>query len=274
MSEKQQKTPPAPIFIVSGGLGTSGEQIVNSVLAQFPGAGIPVTVFPSIRQRAQLEHPIAEAAETGGTIVHTLVDSEVRQALVEMAKARNVVAVDLMGPLLDRLAGLLGRPPLGRPGFYRQLNRTYFERVSAIEYAMAHDDGRNRQDWPNADAILIGVSRTGKTPLSMYLSVLGWKTANMPIIPDIAIPQELYRVKRTHVIGLTIDIDRLLAYRRRRASHLGMSTRTAYANPARIEEELEVAHQVFRCGGFYVVDVTDKPVESSADEVIRRLEPK
>lgn len=271
MAESEPAILPPPVFIVSGGAGASGEQVVNTVLAQFQGIDVPVVTIPNIRNSAQIRNAVARARDAGGTIVHTLVDAELRAEMVRQAKASSVVALDLMGPLIERLADVLKQPPLGLPGYYRQLHANYFERVAAIDYAMAHDDGRNRQDWPEANVLLIGVSRSGKTPLSMYLAVLGWKVANLPLVPEIPTPEELFHLNRAKVIGLLIDIDRLLAFRTRRARHLGMAANATYTHPARVEEELRAARRVYRQGRFHVIDVTDKPVETSADEVIKWL---
>jgi len=271
MSTEGQQTHPPPIFIVSGGIGTSGEQVVNTVLAQFPEITVSVIPVPNVRHLEQLEGVIAQAKELGGTIVHTMVDTHLRHRLIDLAQEHSVTAIDLMGPLLDRLATVLGQPPLEKPGLYRQVHRPYFERIEAIEYALAHDDGQNREDWPAADVLLVGVSRTGKTPLSIYLSVLGWKVANLPIVPELPTPPELYQLEPARVIGLTLDLDRLLAFRRRRISQLGIPAQSTYTDPAKIEEEIRVAQNVFRKGGFYIMDVTDKTVEVSADEVIKRI---
>lgn len=271
MSNEEQTISPPPIFIVSGGVGASGEQLVNTVLAQFPDLTVPVIPVRSVRHPEQIEGVVAQAKEQGSLIVHTMVDSSLRQQLNELAQANGVIAIDLMGALLERLTTVLGQLPLEKPGLYRQLHRPYFERIEAIEYALKHDDGQNPEGWPDAEVLLVGVSRTGKTPLSIYLSVLGWKVANLPIVPEISIPSELYQLDPARVIGLKIDPDRLIAYRRRRIGQLGIPVQSAYADPARIEEELEVAQKVFQRGAFFTIDVTDKTVEYSADEVIKRI---
>jgi [pyruvate, water dikinase]-phosphate phosphotransferase / [pyruvate, water dikinase] kinase len=271
MATETRHSPVPPLIIVSGGTGTSGEQVVNTVLAQFPDAQVPVVILSSIRRPEQIEGAIAQAVATGGAIVHTLVDDDLRRQLIDRATRRGVVTLDLMGPLLAHLAHILNQAPLGRPGFYRQIHRTYFERVAAIEYAMAHDDGLNHQGWPDADVVLVGVSRTGKTPLSIYLSVLGWKAANMPLVPQIPIPPELYRLDRSRVIGLTIGVDRLLVFRRQRAQAMGLSSDASYAQPGEVARELAFARDVFQRGGFHVINVTERPVEASADEIIRRI---
>jgi regulator of PEP synthase PpsR (kinase-PPPase family) len=274
MSTKGQSNPPPPIFIVSGGIGASGEQVVNTVLAQFPDVKVPVMTVRNVRRPEQLQDVITQAKEQGGAIVHTMVETEMRRRLINLAHEHGVVAIDLMGALLERLTSVLGRLPVEKPGLYRQHHRPYFERIEAIEYTLKHDDGQNPEGWPEADVVLVGVSRTGKTPLSVYLSVLGWKAANFPIVPEISIPPELYQLISSRVIGLKIDLDRLLTFRRRRVGQLGIQAQSAYTDPARIEEELELAQSVFKKGGFFTIDVTDKSVEFSADEIIKRISSK
>ena len=157
---------PLPIYIVSGGVGTSGEQVVHTVLVQFPESQISLITTGHVRQVEQIEEVVAQAASSGGLIVHTLVESHLRSTLAHLAQERGVTTVDLMGPLLSRLSNVLGQEPIGQPGLYRQLRQDYFERVAAIEFTMAHDDGQNPQDWPLAEIVLTGVSRAGKTPLA------------------------------------------------------------------------------------------------------------
>ncbi|MGC9523254.1 MAG: pyruvate, water dikinase regulatory protein [Anaerolineae bacterium] len=271
MPAKQEVTSLPPIIIVSGGVGSSGEQVVNTVLAQFPDARVPVKIVPNIRQPSQIRDAVDQARATGGTIVHTLVEADLRQHMIDYAARRGVVALDLMGPLIDRLEAVTGQEALERPGYYRQLRRSYFDRIAAIEFAVAHDDGLKPEDWPDADILIIGVSRTGKTPLSMYLSVIGWKAANLPLVPQIPVPDDLFRLDQSRVIGLTMDVDHLVAFRRDRARRLGMSTDSDYASELSVAKELEFAHRVFRRGGFQVLDVTDRTVEASADEIIRKV---
>ncbi|HNU74696.1 MAG TPA: pyruvate, water dikinase regulatory protein [Deltaproteobacteria bacterium] len=262
---------PPPVFIVSGGAGTSGEQIVNTVLAQFPDNAVPVVTIGNVRLAGQIEEAVAQAKSAGGIIVHTLVDAELRRILIRLAGEQGVFEADLMGPLLERLADILGRAPLGRPGLYRALKREYFDRIGAIDYTMSHDDGQKPQDWAKADVLIIGVSRTGKTPMSVYLSVLGWKAANCPIIPRVPLPEELYRLDTSRVIGLTIDPDRLMMIRRQRMGRIGVSERTDYTDPSMLDEEMLAARKVFRSGGFSVINMTDRTIESGADEIIKRV---
>ena len=259
----------APVFVVSGGVGASGEQLVRTALAQFEATGVPVEIVPRVRQVGQLQPVVDEAAARGGLLVHTLVDPDLRQALVGLAQEAGVVAIDLMGPLLDQLAAVLGQAPLGQPGRYRQIHAASFARVEAIEFALAHDDGRDPQGWSQAEIVLVGVSRAGKTPTSVYLAVLGWKVANVPLVPGMPAPEQLFALDRRRVVGLTVDPDQLAAYRRGRQQRLNMPLGAAYTDALAIEEEIEAARRIMRRGGFRVVDVTDKPVEQIADEVLR-----
>lgn len=174
---------PPPVFIVSGGAGTSGEQIVNTVLAQFPDNAVPVVTIGNVRLAGQIEEAVAQAKSAGGIIVHTLVDAELRRILIRLAGEQGVFEADLMGPLLEKLADILGRAPLGRPGLYRALKREYFDRIGAIDYTMSHDDGQRPQDWAKADVLIIGVSRTGKTPMSVYFPFSAGKRQTARLSP-------------------------------------------------------------------------------------------
>ena len=264
-------TDPPPIYVVSGGTGASAEQLVHTVLVQFPDSQVPVVVLAPVRQKEQIEDVVALAATSGGIIVHTLVDAGLREDLIRFSLEKHVVSIDLMGDLLTCLSRVLGQEPMGRPGLYRQLHQAYFERVSAIEFTMAHDDGMNTEDWSLAEIMLVGVSRVGKTPLSVYLSVLGWKVANVPVILGLPVPAGLFQLDPRRVIGLDIGGNRLLIHRQRRLSRIGVREPSDYIVPAKIEEELGSARGVFQQGGFSVIDVTDKPIEASANEVIELI---
>src|SRR5512139_474415 len=266
---KRDATP--PVHIVSGGSGASGQQIVDTALAQFPTLRLPVIVRNNVRTLEQVEAAVKEAAADGGTLVHTLVDGGLREALIRLGRKKGVVTIDLMGPLLEQVAGRTGAKPVEQPGLYRNLRKDYFERVEAIDFAVSHDDGGRPEDISSADLVIVGVSRCGKTPLSMYLAVHGWKAANVPIIRDIPLPAELFRIDRRRVIGLNIEHRRLLEYRKKREEHMGRFGPTAYSSPSAVFEELEVAGKICRESGFHVVDVTDKPIEIIADEIIKFL---
>lgn len=264
-----QATP--PLYIVSGGTGACGDQIVQTILAQFPDHSLPVIIVPHVRHADQIAEIIQQASASGGAIVHTFVDGSMRTDLIEAARARNIPAFDLMGDLIVYLSTVLGRPPLGQPGLYRELNQPYFDRIEAIEFALYHDDGMNPQDLPQAEIVLTGVSRVGKSPLSMYLSVQGWKTANVPLVKDQPPLPELFQIERQRVFGLTIAPDTMRAHRETRRQKLGTAHTAEYINLSAIFDELEYAQTIFKKGGFTTIDVTHKPIESSADEIIQTI---
>lgn len=259
------------IFILSGGIGASGEQLVHTVLAQFPPDSVQVHTHGNLRHPEQVTQALEQAHQTASLVVHTLVDPALRAHLELEACRLQVQTLDLMGPLLSWVTQQAGQMPKGQPGLYRQLRREYFDRVSAIDYSLAHDDGKNPEGWPRAEALLVGVSRVGKTPLSLYLAVLGWKVANYPLVPQVPPPQGLFALNPERVFGLTVEPGQLLQYRQRRQSQLGAPGTSAYVNPQAIYEEVEAARQIFRRGHFTVVDMTDKTIEQGADEIIRHL---
>lgn len=257
------------ILIASGGVGASAEQVVFTVLAQYPQNDVRVITIPSLRFSHQIDDVVKRAQNENAILVHTLVDRKLRDQLTAQASKNGVIAIDLMGMLFERLSARLGQEPLGQPGLYRQLKQDYFDRVAAIEYTMAHDDGQHPDGWLEAQIVLLGVSRVGKTPLSMYLSVLGWKVANIPLVLGIAPPSKLNELDPRRVIGLKIDVTQLVAFRQQRQRRLGVIGSSDYTNPEKIFEELQFAEEYYRKGKFFTIQVTDKPIETSADEVIR-----
>jgi [pyruvate, water dikinase]-phosphate phosphotransferase / [pyruvate, water dikinase] kinase len=269
---EQQINPPIPhIYIISGGAGTSGALLVNTVLAQFPDRQVHVIVVPRVRQREQIQDIVNKAKQINGTLIHTLVDRRLREALIEMARLQKVVEIDIVGQLMDRFTEITQKTPVDEPGLYRRLNRAYFDRVEAIEYTMNHDDGREPRKWVDADILILGPSRSGKTPLSMYLAVQGWKVANLPIIPGIKPPNELHSIDKRRVVGLTIDAGQLISHRLHRQRHLGTQGTSAYADPSAIHEEIVHVKKLYRRENFAVVNVTDKPIEASANEIVNIL---
>jgi [pyruvate, water dikinase]-phosphate phosphotransferase / [pyruvate, water dikinase] kinase len=258
-----------PIYVISGGIGASGEQLAHTVLAQFPENKIPVILVSKVRGMEKVREVVDEAVENNGTIVHTMIDPQLRKGLVKYAKNRGAVEFDIIGPLLERMSQVLNHEPLNKPGLYRHQHQAYFERMEAIEFTRAQDDGQNPEGWKDAEIVLAGVSRTGKTPLSMYLSFLGWKVANVPIVLGMPPNRVLFDLEPAKVVGLTIEPGQLLMHRQHRQRRLGTSGPSNYTAPEKVYEEVEYARLLYRKSGFFVVDVTDKPIETMADEVIR-----
>jgi [pyruvate, water dikinase]-phosphate phosphotransferase / [pyruvate, water dikinase] kinase len=260
------------IYIVSGGKGLAGENVVKSILVQFPDFKVPTSIESDVLSEDDVLATVIKARNNNGIIVHTMVNKRLRIKLVSFCIEYGVPHFDLMGQLTDYLTDALGVEPIQVPGLFRKINQDYFDRVAAIEFSLSTDDGMNSRKISQADIVLTGISRTGKTPLSIYLAMFGWKVANVPLVKDIPPPDELFRIDEKRVFGLTIDSSSLLAQRKRRVAQMGNFDSGSYLDIRTINEELLNADNIFRKGRFTVIDVTNKPVESSANEIVHLIQ--
>ena len=260
-----------PIYIASGGKGLAGEAVVQSVLIQFPNNKVPVIICPDILNQGKVDEVVSRALETKGIIVHTMVDPEIRKLLIESCIKNGVNHIDLVGNLSDYLSDLLKIRPISKPGLYRLSNIAYFQRVEALDFTLKQDDGQSPDKIPQSDIILTGVSRTGKTPLSIYLAMFGWKVANVPLVYGIEPPAALFEADPKRVFGLDISPVYLISQRANRIKNLGMSQDSDYINKRKVGEELDFARRIFERGGFTVISITNKPIESSANEILTIL---
>ncbi len=271
MNKDSQNEKFPPIYIVSGGKGLAGDAVVQSVLIQFPNNKVPVIIVPDILNQERIDNIISKVLVTNGVIVHTMVDPEARKMLIYSCIESGVKHFDLVGDLSDYLSNLLNTKPISKPGLYRLSNIAYFQRVEAIDFTLKVDDGQNPERIVQADIVLTGVSRTGKTPLSVYLAMFGWKVANVPIIPGIEPPEGLFNADPGRVFGLDISPVYLIAQRANRVKSLHMDEDTDYINARKVGEELAFARRIFERGGFTEIQITNKPIESSANEILNIL---
>jgi len=256
------------VFVVSDGTGTTAEQVVHAALTQFTSAQVEVQRRPGVRTGEQVRQVVQEAAQVGGFVVHTLVSDKLREMMLHTGRLHNVETIDLMGPLLARISQQLDISPSEKPGLFRQLNEEYFRRIETVEFALHHDDGLRIHELPQAEIVLVGVSRTFKTPLSIYLSFKSWLVANVPVVLGTKPPPALFELPPGRVCGLTIDPVRLAELRQVRQRRLGGAT-GQYADPDYVQREVEYALRIFRSQrGWPVVDVTDKPIEETASEIL------
>jgi len=260
------------IFVVSGGKGASGSQALQTALAQFDDARASVTVVPEVRTAEQIMDVVLKASAAGALVVHTLVDPQLRATMTDACRRNNVSALDLMGPLLQQLAQHIGHRPLGQPGRYRRLREEDLTRIEAIEFTVEHDDGKRAYDLDKAEIVLVGPSRVGKTPVSIYLATLGWKVANVPLAREMQPPDKLFEIDKRRIVGLRMDAGQLVYFRRERGRRLGFRPGADYSAPVALLEELEYAESVFRKGGFHAIDMTDKPIEEAAEDVIATIQ--
>lgn len=256
------------IFVVSDATGGTAERILKAALTQFEGAEVEIEIRSYIRTGDQVEEVAKEAAAAGGFVIHTLVSDELRDRILQEGRIHNVETIDLMGPLLDRLSGQLAVTPLEKPGLFHQLNEDYFRRIETMEFAMRHDDGLHAEELDQAEIILVGVSRTFKTPLTMYLAFKGWLAANVPIVMNTDLPEILYQLPPGRVFGLTMDTRRLSALRSVREHAWGMVS-NEYSDLHFVRREVMHALKVFQKPPQWpVINVTAKPIEEIAGEIL------
>ena len=268
MKEREKKEKTKPIYVVSGGKGVAGNNMVQSVLIQYPNNDVPVIIVPNVSDEKKLREIVSKAKKDGGLITHTMVNSDLRKSLIKQAKEEDVKQIDFMGELADYLDGTLGIPSLKSPGLFREINQRYFDRIDAIEFTLNQDDGMSPERLNKAEIILCGVSRSGKTPLSVYLSMYGWKVANVPLVNGIKPPRELFEVDPKRVFGLHISQQHLIAHRIKRLKSLPRHDSSKYTDEKLVKNEIRNASFVFKKGGFTVIHVSSKPVESSANEIL------
>lgn len=260
------------VFVVSDFTGETASSVVRAAFRQFPGLNLGVRRFRDVSGEDQVCQICDMAAREGAVIASTLVNKAWREALARRANAQKVILIDLFGPLLDGLAEKLNACPLGTPGSQHQLNEEYFRRVKAIEYSSATDDGASPGLLPEADCVILGVSRTCKTPLSMYLANKGLRTANIPLVPELQAPEELFCVDARKIIGLTIKPEALQKIRRDRLVMLGLDPEQAnYAKGERVQRELDHARELCKKLGAKTVDVTGRALEETAQEILEYL---
>jgi regulator of PEP synthase PpsR (kinase-PPPase family) len=259
----------APIvYILSDSIGETGEIVVKAAGSQFDLGHLDIRRIPYLTTTGQVEEGLIEAKEAGGIIVYTLVCPNLKNFLIEKATEMGLVHVDLMTPVLDALKTITDTSPKYEPGLIRKIDKAYFNKVEAIEFAVKYDDGKEPRGLLRADLIIIGISRTSKTPLCMYLAHKGIKTANVPLVPDIAPPAELFKVNPQKVVGLTIKPSLLFEIRKERLKTMGLVQTADYANLERIFSELDYATGIMKKIGCPILDVTNKATEETAAKLM------
>lgn len=263
MADKQKQ-----VFIISGGKGVAGHTLVQSLLIQYPKNQLKVKVVPEVQTIEKITTVVQRVKLNEGILVHTMVNGKLRQMLIHECQNQKVKHIDLMGDLASYIENDLGLKSVNVPGLYRRINAQYFDRIDAIEYTLNHDDGVSPDRLHNAEVILTGVSRAGKTPLSVYLSMFGWKVANVPLVEGIKPPDELFEVDKNRVFGLKISVSQLISHRHKRLKSMGPQDLSNYVDASSVRKELQYADLIFKKGDFTTINVTHKPIETSANEIL------
>jgi [pyruvate, water dikinase]-phosphate phosphotransferase / [pyruvate, water dikinase] kinase len=262
---------PVELHVVSDSTGETAVRLVHALEAQFPDQPFVEIRHPRVEDVEDLARAVNRAKGKPAVIVYTLVQPEWRNAMRSLCRGARVHYCDVLGHPIESVKRVSGMAARMTPGARAALDESYFRRMEAIEFAVKFDDGVGARGLPDADIVLVGVSRTSKTPLSMYLGYLGYKTANVPVVRGIEPPPELFTADPAKIVGLTIDAERLADIRRVRVRNMGGSNRN-YAELVAIYEELDEAAAVHRRLGCPVLDVSDLSIEETAHRIIRLVE--
>ncbi len=256
------------LHLLSDSTGETLEAIAKAALAQFEGADVIRHFWPMVRSQQHLDRIMGDVAAKPGLVFYTMASAELREKLVERCTALGLPVVAVLDRAVEALESALGQHPRARPGRQHVMNAAYFARVDAIHYTIAHDDGVAWEDWEDADIVLAGVSRTSKTPTSIYLANRGYKVANIPIVVESPPPPALFGLRQPLVVGLTTAPDRLIQVRRNRLLSLNQAPETAYVDQDRVGRELAYARRMFADNDWPVIDVTRRSIEETAAAVI------
>lgn len=259
------------IYVVSGGKGVTGHTIVQTLIIQYPENALKVELIPDVRTEEKVIDVIKKVKDANGILTHTMVNSDLRTFLIEECEKQQVKQADLMGRLADIIENDFGLQSVNTPGLYHKINAQYYRRIEAMEYTLNHDDGLNAQNLREADIVVTGVSRCGKTPLSVYMSMFGWKVANVPLITGIDPPKELFEIDKNRVFGLNINLNHLVIQRQKRWKNFGNLPKMNYVDSKSVGKELQYANLIFRRGGFTKINISNKAIESTSNEILGML---
>ncbi len=264
---------PLPVFVISDGTGETAEKVVRAALRQFRGHVVHVQTYSRVTSLPQLRKLLRRAHRSGAMVVTTLVSSDMRAEASRAAHQAGFRHIDLLGALLDQLEGFFDDAPAEVPGLLHEVDDRYFRRIEAVEFTVKADDGKEPRLLRQADLVLVGVSRTSKTPLSTFLAHKGFKVGNVPLVLDRPPPPQLFEVDQEKIFALTIDPEILRTIRWERLRAMGLGSDTNYSDMDYILAELEYAEELFRGNPEWpVIDVTNKALEETAATILRVLQ--
>ncbi len=256
------------VYVISDSVGETAEFVVKAVATQFNGGQVEIRRSSYVEDHEDIEDVIILAKQTKSIIAYTIVIQDLKNYLDRRADEEGIMAVDLLHPLLHAFTRKFDKDPNHQPGMMRKLDDEYFRKIEAIEFAVKYDDGRDPRGITRADIVLAGVSRTSKTPLSMYLAHKRFKVANVPLVPEVKPPDELFKVPKGKIVGLIISPDKLNEIRKERLKALGLTSQANYASYERILEELDYAEKIMKRVGCPIINVSNKAVEETASQIL------
>ena len=259
------------LHLVSDATGETLIAVSRAVTAQFQGVAAIEHVFPLVRNQSQLQRAIVEIAASPGIVLYTLVDKELTTTLEQACVEIGSPFLSVLQPIFDSFQAYLGTASTSRPGAQHMLNAEYFKRIDALNFTMMHDDGQTSDNLDNADVVLLGVSRTSKTPTSIYLANRGVKTANIPLIPGVEPPQYIFSLQKPLIVGLIASPERIVQIRQNRLLGLNAQQDTNYVDRHAVADEIAESRLLFRKNGWPMIDVTRRSIEETAAGIIDLL---
>ena len=260
---------PKSIYLVGEGTGETVSKIAKASLSQFSRQRVEVQTFFQVRGKRQIGRIVKEAVEKKALVAFSVVEPALRDFLIEKANSGGIEAIDVIGDFIMHLSRFFGEEPLEIPGRQNALDEEYYRRIEAINLDVKHDDGKLAPGIRIADLILVGLSRSGKTPLSIYLAHQGWKVANVPLHPDMVAPEELFHVDQGKVFALVINVESLVKVREARLEQLGLTPYAKYADPVKIADEIEWCTAYYEQNARWrIVDISTKAIEEAAASIL------
>lgn len=256
------------LYVLSDSIGDTAEQVARAAAEQFEDTDYELRKFPYVESITKIDNIIEDLDSQNSIFVYTIVSEKISNYLRSVCENKGILFIDIMSPCLNTFSNFLNQNPLRESGVIRKLDKDYFKRVEAVEFAVKYDDGKDPRGILKADIVLIGVSRSSKTPLSMYLAHKNYKVVNIPLVKGSKVPDELFEVQRRKIIGLMIDPSDLIEIRRERIKVLGLDNSVDYVSIEKIYQELDYAEKIMRKLGCPVIDMTKKAVEEAANIVI------
>ncbi|MBO0438581.1 pyruvate, water dikinase regulatory protein [Vagococcus fluvialis] len=253
------------LFVVSDSIGETAQRVINAVLAQFPDLNnYEIKKFPFVDSKEVLTNILSDALQEKAVVVTTLVNEELNELCADFARRTGLEYVDYMSPLVKIVSERTQMTPSYQSGSLYLMDEDYFNRVEAIEFSVRYDDGKDPKGFAKSDLVILGISRTSKTPLSMYLANRSFKVSNLPLIPEVPVPKEIFQIDSRRIIGLTADPEYIRKVRQSRLVSLGLTGSSSYVSLERIKEELKYSQNLYQQLGATIINVENKSIEESA----------
>lgn len=256
------------IYVLSDSVGGTASNITNAALSQFPDVQCNYKIFSFIREKDQLMCILKKAQEANAVILHTFVEKELISTIHDFCFEHELTCFDILNPIIKEIRARTNIEPQFKPGAMHKLDEDYFDRIGAMEFAVTYDDGKDPKGFLEADIVILGISRTSKTPLSIYLANQNYKVANLPLMPESEIPKELWQVDPKKIVGLTNDESKLSSIRKERMISYGMNPDTPYSSKERIQKEIKYAEDLYKKLGCQIINVSNKSIEETAAIIV------